>query len=239
MFDRFSLESPTIERLMQDYALGATKDGGIIYWQIDTKGRVRTGKVMRYNPETGHRIKDTGGINWIHSIMKKQKLLPVDYNLVQCLFGEHLLKMYPDKVVALVESEKSALIASGVYPEYIWLATGGKSQLSIDKLKVLKGRTVIMFPDVDGYEYWKNKAKDVEVIGCKVVVSDLLENNATDEDRANKIDLADWLVRYLSDKTVTEVRNELSEAERILQEMIDKNLALQVLIDTFNLELVA
>ena len=159
--------------------------------------------------------------------------------MVQCLFGEHLLKMYPDKVVALVESEKSALIASGVYPEYIWLATGGKSQLSIDKLKVLKGRTVIMFPDVDGYEYWKNKAKDVEVIGCKVVVSDLLENNATDEDRANKIDLADWLVRYLSDKTVTEVRNELSEAERILQEMIDKNLALQVLIDTFNLELVA
>ena len=96
-----------------------------------------------------------------------------------------------------------------------------------------------MFPDVDGYEYWKNKAKDVEVIGCKVVVSDLLENNATDEDRANKIDLADWLVRYLSDKTVTEVRNELSEAERILQEMIDKNPALQVLIDTFNLELVA
>ena len=66
-----------------------------------------------------------------------------------------------------------------------------------------------------------------------------MENNATDEDRANKIDLADWLVRYLSDKTVTEVRNELSEAERILQEMIDKNPALQVLIDTFNLELVA
>ena len=96
-----------------------------------------------------------------------------------------------------------------------------------------------MFPDVDGYEYWKNKAKDVEAIGCKVVVSDLLENNATDEDRANKIDLADWLVRYLSDGTVTELRNELSEAEKILQEMIDKNPALQVLIDTFNLELVA
>ena len=147
--------------------------------------------------------------------------------------------MYPDKVVALVESEKSALIASGVYPEYIWLATGGKSQLSIDKLKVLNGRTVIKFPDVDGYEYRKNKAKDVEAIGCKVVVSDLLENNATNEDRANKIDLADWLVRYLSDGTVTELRNELSEAEKILQEMIDKNPTLQVLIDTFNLELVA
>lgn len=239
LFDRYSLESPTIERLMQDYALGATKDGSVIYWQIDTKGKVRTGKVMKYNPETGHRIKDAGGINWIHSIMKKQNLLPENYSLVQCLFGEHLLRMYPNKVVALVESEKSALIASGVYPDYVWLATGGKSQLSIDKLKALKGRTVIMFPDMDGFEYWTAKAKEVETIGCKVIVSDLLEKNATDEDRANKIDIADWLIRYLSAGTVTEVRTELSEAERILQSMIEANPALQTLIDTFHLELVA
>lgn len=236
LFDRYSLESPTIVRIMEDYALGATKDGSIIYWQIDVNGKVRTGKVMRYDPLTGHRVKDTGGINWIHAMMKKQKLLPDDFNLVQCLFGEHLLRMYPTKIVALVESEKSALIASGVYPDYIWLATGGKSQLSTDKLKVLRGRTVIMFPDVDGFEYWGNKAREVESIGCKVVVSDLLEKNATDEDRANKIDLADWLIRYLSETTVTEVRNELSEAERNLRSMIEANPALQLLIDTFSLK---
>lgn len=239
LFDRYSLESPTIERLMQDYALGATKDGSIIYWQIDTKGKVRTGKVMKYDPNTGHRVKDGSGINWVHAIMKKQGLLPDDYNLVQCLFGEHLLKMYPTKVVALVESEKSALIASGVYPNYIWLATGGKSQLSIDKLKVLQGRTVVMFPDVDGFEYWNNKAKEVEAIGCKVVVSDLLEKNATDEDRANKIDIADWLIRCLSVSTVTEVKTAITEAEKTLQAMIEANPALQLLIDTFDLELVA
>lgn len=238
LFDRYSLESPTIEILMQDYALGATKDGDIIYWQIDTKGKVRTGKIMKYDPNTGHRIKDAGGINWIHAVMKKQKLLPDDYNLVQCLFGEHLLRMYPTKVVALVESEKSALIASGVYPDYVWLATGGKSQLSIDKLKVLQGRTVIMFPDVDGYEYWTNKAKEVETIGCKVIVSDLLEKNATDEDRANKIDLADWLIRTLSENTATKVKNELSETEKALQSMTRGNPALQLLIDTFNLKLI-
>ena len=239
LFDRSTLESPTIERLMQDYALGATKDGSVIYWQIDTKGRVRTGKVMKYNPETGHRIKDAGGINWIHSIMKKRKLLPDDYNLAQCFFGEHLLKIYPDKAVALVESEKSALIGSGVFPDYVWLATGGKSQLSIEKLKVLKGRTVIMFPDVDGFEYWTKRAKDIETIGCKVIVSDLLEKNATDEERKKKIDIADWLIRYLSEATVAEVRNELSEAERMLQVMIEANPAVQTLIDMFNLELVA
>lgn len=42
---------------MQDYALGATKDGSVIYWQIDTQGKVRTGKVMKYDPNSGHRIK--------------------------------------------------------------------------------------------------------------------------------------------------------------------------------------
>lgn len=238
LFDHYLLESPTIERLMQDYALGATKDGGIIYWQIDNKGKVRTGKVMKYNPDTGHRLKDTGGINWIHSIMKKQNLLPEDFSLVQCLFGEHLLRMYPTKIVALVESEKSALIASGVYPDYIWLATGGKSQLSIDKLKILQGRTVIMFPDVDGFDYWSNKAKEVEAIGGKVVVSDLLERDATDEDRANKIDLADWLIRNLSESTPKEVKHELSEAERNLQTMTEANPALQLLIDTLDLKLI-
>lgn len=197
IFDRYTLESPTIERLMEDYALGATKDRSVIYWQIDAKGRIRTGKIMKYNPETGHRVKDAGGINWVHAMMKKQKLLPDDYNLVQCLFGEHLLTMYPDRVVALVESEKSALIGAGVFPNYIWLATGGKSQLSIEKLKVLAGRTVIMFPDVDGFEYWKDKAKELNAIGCNAIVSDLLEKNSSDMDRKNRIDIADWLIAQL------------------------------------------
>ena len=228
LFDRYSLESPTIERLMQDYALGATKDGSMIYWQIDTKGRVRTGKVMKYNEKTGHRIKDAGGINWIHAMMKKQKLLPDDYNLVQCLFGEHLLRIYPDRVVALVESEKSALIGAGVFPEYVWLATGGKSQLSTDKLKILKGRTVIMFPDVDGFEYWTSKAKEVEAIGCKVIVSDLLEKNATEEDRENKIDIADWLISPLQETPKPDV----------MQRLIESNPIFELLVREFNLQFI-
>lgn len=232
LFDRYSLQSPTIERLMQDYALGATKDGSVIYWQIDTKGRVRTGKVMKYNPETGHRIKDAGGINWVHAIMKKQKLLPDDYNLVQCLFGEHLLRIYPDRVVALVESEKSALIGTGVFPEYVWLATGGKSQLSTDKLKILKGRTVIMFPDVDGFEYWTSKAKEVEGIGCKVIVSDLLEKNATEEDRENKIDIADWLISHLQ----MQIRKEETPKPDVIQRLIESNPIFGLLVREFNLQ---
>ncbi len=173
----------------------------MIFWQIDGNKRVRTGKIMQHDPATGKRIKDKPGIDWVHSKLKRDGVLPEDFNLVQCLFGEHLLKRHPNKVVALVESEKSALIGAGVYPEYVWLATGGRSQLSIGRLGVLKGRTVIMFPDTDTdgktFALWSEKARELDAIGCKVMVSDLLEKNASQADKEAKIDLADWLIRQL------------------------------------------
>ncbi len=200
LFDRHTLDSPTIRRLGELYALGATNDKDVIFWQIDSRGRVRSGKIMRYGTD-GHRIKDnSGGADWVHAKLMKAGRLPPDWQLTQCFFGEHLLNwsMNRDKVVALVESEKSALIAAACFPNYVWLATGGKSQLSADKMKALAGRTVILFPDVDGYSEWKEKAK--ELIYCKVTVSDILERNATDDERAAKIDIADWLVRQLRDR---------------------------------------
>ena len=146
-----------LKRLLEEYRLGATRDGSVIFWQIDRTGKVRTGKVMQYNPEDGHRIKggQTSAVNWIHSILKKQRVLAEDWQLSQCLFGEHLLKTHPDKVVVLVESEKSAVIGSAIFPDYVWLATGGKSQMREEKLRVLSGRTVLLFPDADAYAEWK------------------------------------------------------------------------------------
>ena len=35
--------------------------GSVVFWQIDTLGKVRTGKVMNYNSETGKR---SNGITW-------------------------------------------------------------------------------------------------------------------------------------------------------------------------------
>ena len=58
-------------------------------------------------------------------------------------------------------------------PKYIWLASGGKSQLKPEKLSVLKGRRVIAFPDVDGYQEWKEKLSKIE--GLTITVSDVLE----------------------------------------------------------------
>lgn len=195
------LGSEVADKLRWRYRLGA-HNNSIIYWQIDAKNRVRTGKIMQYNRRTGKRIKNANGaIDWVHAMLKREGDLPEDFSMVQCLFGEHLLTAYPNRIVALVESEKSAIIGAGVFPDYIWLATGGKSQMSPDKLRVLKGRTVVMFPDADAYKLWCEKGKEMENRGITVMVSDILERNATPEDRDAQIDIADWLIRELMDKS--------------------------------------
>ncbi|GFH97664.1 hypothetical protein IMSAGC004_00047 [Bacteroidaceae bacterium] len=227
-----------LNRLLEEYRLGATHDGAVIFWQIDRNDKVRTGKVMQYNPEDGHRIKggQTSAVNWIHSILKKQQVLPEEWQLSQCLFGEHLLRDNPDKVVILVESEKSAVISSAIFPGYVWLATGGKSQMKEEKLRVLSGRTVLLFPDADGYTEWKQRAGSMTF--CKVIVSDIIEKNATPEQKAAHIDIADWIIYQIKEGRLMCTANHLVEAERILQRMIEKNPVLQKLIDDFDLVLV-
>ena len=193
------LPSSAIDRIIADYRLASTPDQAIIFLQIDQDNQCRTGKIMQYNPSTGHRIKDPNKpdrINWLHSILKRRKQLPPDWQLTQCLFGEHLLPQHQDKTVALVESEKTAIICAALMPQYLWLATGGKSQFN-NRLTVLKGRKIIAFPDIDAYHDWLRRTTDFPHLDLKV--SDLLEKHATPADRAAHIDLADWLLKYLED----------------------------------------
>lgn len=226
------------DRLLEEYRLGATRDGAVIFWQIDRTDKVRTGKVMQYNPEDGHRIKGerTSAVNWIHSILKRQQALPEEWHLSQCLFGEHLLNRNPGKVVVLVESEKSAVIGSAIFPGYVWLAAGGKSQMKEEKLRVLAGRTVLLFPDADGYAEWKQRAESMTF--CKAIVSDIIEKNATAKQKADHIDIADWIVCQIREGRLVGTADHLAEAEKILRRMVEKNPALQKLIDDFGLVLV-
>lgn len=94
-------------------------------FQFDIQGRCRGGKIIPYNPETGHRLKDDHfpPVMWVHTNLKAAHLLPPEWRLTQCLFGEHLLQDKVNANVALVESEKTAVICSHLLPEYIWLAT--------------------------------------------------------------------------------------------------------------------
>ena len=186
----------TILRLVREYLIGVTKAGDAIFYQIDRQGRCRTGKVMKYNRDTGHRIKDesvSGRITWVHSLMKSRGQLPDNWQLTQCLFGEHLLRKYPESPVILVEAEKTAIIGSGYYPECVWVAVGGKTQLG-DKIDILAGRKIVAFPDIDAYDAWCTEFEKRPYLTVKV--SDLLVREATPEDFESQIDIADLLVRY-------------------------------------------
>jgi hypothetical protein len=62
---------------------------------------------------------------------------------------------------------------------------------------VLEGRNVILFPDLGQgcFQLWKQKAAEMRrKINCKIYVSDLLEKNAEDHQKANGYDLADFLL---------------------------------------------
>ncbi len=221
-----------IKRVVGDYAIGATKDRSVVFWQIDANGHVRTGKVIKYDPDTGHRRKDLK-VDWVHAILKRKGMIGNDYHLKQCLFGEHLLKRHPERLVALVEAEKTAVIGSGVFPNYVWVATGGKSQLPIDKLRVLTGRNVLMFPDVDGYQEWCKKAKTFTF--ARFMVSDLLEKNATQEEREGKIDIADWVISSL-ERNPHRLWTPIDKATIMLYDMEKRNPAIGLLVEKLDLE---
>jgi hypothetical protein len=248
-FVRFLCEFLTVEQMTligENYALGATKSKEVIFWQIDIHGKVRTGKIMQYNPATGRRIKhESGAIDWVHNKLKKSSELAENFNLQQCFFGEHLLKIYPDKQIAIVESEKSAIIASCIMPELIWLAAGNMNGLSVEKCQVLKGRNVMLYPDLGAFEKWSEKAQVLNSlcpsphgegfgVRYKISISTLLEDESTDTDRTNGLDIADFIVSELkSKKTTLEIQSFFGPT---LQSMIDKNKALLTLINGLLLE---
>lgn len=183
----------TAKSLVEKYRIGTTKDGYTVFYQFDIRDRCRAGKIIPYNPRTGHRIKDGSvpAAMWVHSRLKALHQLPQDWTLSQCLFGEHLLPLRPELPVALVEAEKTAVICSAVFPEFLWLATGGLGQFN-DRVKVLLGRQVIAFPDLGACDRWRKKAKDYPLLG--ITVSDYLEKNATPQQREMGADLADLVV---------------------------------------------
>ena len=178
------------QQLAMKYRIGTSTKipGGTVFWQVDSEGNTRGGKVMLYDPVSGRR--DKKYINWVHSLMGMK-----EYNLRQCLFGEHLLDEDLDKPVAVVESEKTAIIASIYCPQYVWVAVGGLQGLKAEKLKALAGREVTLFPDLGGYLMWSMKAQELSYI-ADFTVSDALEKIATDEEKVEGLDLADYLVRY-------------------------------------------
>lgn len=81
------------------------------------------------------------------------------------------------------------------FPDTVFLATGGLTNLRPETCEPLKDKRVILFPDLGAEEIWKEKAR--EIPGQQNhVVSNWLSSNATDEIRQRGLDIADVLENW-------------------------------------------
>lgn len=215
-------EKTTLE-LMKMYNVGTAKywNGSTVFWQVDIDGKTRTGKVMLYDFQTGRRVKKPHNhIHWIHAIMKYD-----NYVLEQCFFGEHLITAKDEnQIVAIVESEKTALIASQYFQKYTWVATGGLHNLK-NRIPILQNHKVILFPDINAFDSWNQIAENLKNEGMHIEVFDYLEKFANENQRKASFDIADFLIQEKLPNAILEI-------------MKKQNPILCWLIECFDLEMV-
>ena len=219
----FTFDKSDIIKVLQLYRAGTIinpegsqyMNGAMTIPFIDINGNIRAVQVKLFD-ENNHGYQT----NYLHQMVKhgfekNGKDMPLwlkDYTdqekKVSCLFGEHLLKLYPSNPVNIVEAPKTAIYCTLYFglPEketdIIWLAVGAKDYLNFDVFKILKGRRGKVYPDLstDGktYKEWNDKIKSyVSMLpGTTFVLSDLIERLANKEQRQNGSDIADILIKW-------------------------------------------
>ena len=177
------------------YHLGISKDGGVVFWEIDNTNQVHDGKIMFYSPNC-HRDKERHP-SWVTAELIKSGRLKSNIDNPKCLFGLHLNKQ-GIKGIAIVESEKTAIVCSELFPDYIWLASGGKTMLNASLFAPLGDQRIILFPDTDEtsetYNLWCTIAQEAtKLYKSRIHVSPILEKRATPAQKSAKIDIVDFL----------------------------------------------
>jgi len=231
-----------VNMLIHQYYIGTSKYyfGGAVFWQVDETGNIRYGKVMGYNPLTGKRIKKVYKEKQYNQIMsvngailrkhEKDKTPPPDWVTKydnqspkpQVLFGLHLLNEDSEKPIAIVESEKTAIVASVFLPSFTWMATGAKGITKYNdkgelntipesvknKFIPLSGRKVLLVPDLGAIEDWQYLASEISDL-AEISVADIISTLAKDNNLPDKSDLCDYLT---SDAARTELIQEYKNA---------------------------
>ena len=185
------LTEEQMHRAAERYQLGKSRSGKTIFWMIDERGICQDGRI---------------GESWVSTMLKRREpeLLGSWYP-EHCLFGMHLISGPPltppvggGQAVAIVEQERSAVILSELYPDFLWMAVAHYAGFTIDRLKPLQGHRVCIFPNTDetmsNYVMWLELAERARSkYHLDITVSHVLEENATAQQKEQCIDLVDFL----------------------------------------------
>lgn len=191
--------------MMQRYIIGATEQGEPIFWHINAERKITNGHVITMSGDTGKVYEDS----WY-----RQDGRPM------CLFGEHLLKDFPDKTVALVKDEMTAAIMSCFPTPYVWLATG-KADVTPADLASIEGMTVVVFPDNGECDKWQCSLQAIPSL--QFHVSDVMEKSQGDCQNIAQLVLSQQPLRP-------------TEEEVALMRMEDANPDLALLVTALDLE---
>lgn len=173
--------------------------GSSVFWQIDDKMQVRSGKILQYDRLTGKRNKTKN--DWVHSVLIRKKKIS-EFTLKQCLFGLHQIHQMNEKslsktTIAIVESAKSACIMTIICPELIWMSSESLRGLKESKLRPIKACKIVLFPDLPSgnqnpFEIWNEVADFCNNKGYSISVSNLLLRKRDEIDASDGDDLADF-----------------------------------------------
>ena len=228
-----------LPKMLKNYAVGVSRDGLSVFWQIDEQALVHTGKMMRYRPD-GHRDKEAQyNFDWVHAKLFRQGIYNEDeYDYETCLFGQHLLPFCPKAQIHLVESEKTAIIMATYYgnmTKNLWLATGGLQFFDRKHIQVLidQGRDIVVYPDKDGSKAWSEKTLALvkETGYDRLKVNPTIVSNQWRPEDGPKADIADITLRTMATQAA-------SVSRHVLSQFVSENPNVAVLVEKLNLEII-
>lgn len=185
--DAGMMTAEQMHRAAVRYQLGQTRSGVPMFWMIDEW----------QEPLDAH----IGADGWLSTLLKAREPLLRAWHPRHCLFGLHLLTEGETKV-CIVESERSAVVLSALFPEFLWMAYAELSFVTEDLFAPLAGRKVVIYPRTDpgmsGYLFFDELAESLRrQYDWHIAVDDLLEERASDEQKERGIDLLDFLLEAL------------------------------------------
>ena len=181
------LSEAQMRHAAERYRLGRSKSGKTIYWMMDEMMQVRDGHL---------------GDTWVSQLLKvREPELMQWFQVKHCLFGLHLsVSSVCDENICMVESERSAVILSELFPESLWMAYVYPVNMTPNLFAPLQGRRITIYPrtdpEMDIYVSFLEFAENVRRLypSIRLTVDTLLEDNATADQKQRHIDLLDFIL---------------------------------------------